>query len=359
MLSLSAKRRFLGVFFGSLTLILLLSLVNLYFSALERRQRAEEERAGLLPPAALRHTVEIETIAEKRRFSARLEPWRMASLAPEIEGRVKARLVDLGDPVEAGQILLKMDATLAELNLKTAQKNLLARQRQQEESARQLREGEALLATRSLPLSVVESRRSQLAIDEAEVARMVIEVTRAEELVRRHELQAPFPGSIAKRSIEEGDRAGPGQVVFELVDLTALRLVLHVGEREWPAFSRGMDLNFSLAGTGGKIYQATVTHLSPARSTQGNYRVEARFDNLNAGWPGGRQVTVEVPMVIYENIPFIPAAAVRFDGPRTTVLREMEDGEKPQRFEITVGPETDGRYPVLSGLNAGDILIIR
>lgn len=359
MLSRSAKRRFLGVFFGALTLILLLSLVNLYFAALERRQRAEEERAGLVPPAALRHTVEIDSHAEYRRFSARLEPWRTASLTPEVEGRVAAREVDIGDQVAAGDVLLTIDPTLAQLNLETARKTLEARARQQEESARQVREGEALLASRSLPQSEVESRRTRLAIDEAEVSRLETEVSRAEEILRRHELRAPFAGSIAQRSIEEGDRASPGQAVFELVDLSSLRLILQVGEKEWPAFARDMEIPFTLAGQPGTTYQATVTHLSPARSTQGNYRVEARFPNQETGWPGGLQATVVVPVALYQDIPFVPAAAVRFDGPRTTVLRETDGEEESERLEISVGPEIEGRYPVLAGLNEGDILIIR
>lgn len=359
MLSRSAKRRVLGIFFGTLTLILLLSLVNLYFAALERRQRAEEERAGLVPPAALRHTVETRTLREERTFAGRLEPWRAATLAAESEGRILTIRRETGDAVEEGDILAEIDPTLPRLALEASEKARETRRQQVREAARQVREGEELLRSRSIPESEVESRRARLAIEEAELARLSTEVARAEALLDRHTLRAPFSGVIGQRMIDEGDRVMPGQAAFQLVDLARLRLIFQVGETERTAFSPGTEIRFQLSSARGEEHRARIGHLAPSRGPAGNFRVEAPWENTGTNWPGGLQVVVTAPLILYEDLPFIPAAAVRFDGPRTTVLRALgEDGEA-ERIAIEVGPEIDGQYPVLKGLMAGEVVIIR
>jgi hypothetical protein len=61
---------------------------------------------------------------------------------------------------------------------------------------------------------------------------------------------------------------------------------------------------------------------------------------------------------LYRDTLFIPTAAVRLEGARALVQR-VREGAAAEPVSIEIGPEIDGRFPVLAGLDAGDRLLVR
>ena len=66
---------------------------------------------------------------------------------------------------------------------------------------------------------------------------------------------------------------------------------------------------------------------------------------------------METEVEAFAEGPVVPAAAVRFTGNEASVL--LEGGNSTARSPVRLGPEIDGRFPVLEGLKAGDRVLIQ
>jgi multidrug efflux pump subunit AcrA (membrane-fusion protein) len=141
------------------------------------------------------------------------------------------------------------------------------------------------------------------------------------------------------------------------VDLDRLRVEFFVTEADLDSFPIGKPIRLLLDSLPDEILEPTVDFVSPASDPRSRlFRVEAVMDNTK-DLPGGLQGVVESVTTPFQNSPSLPTAAVQFAGRQSLVWKVEPEG--PKLTEIRIGPEIDGFYPVLDGLNPGDKVLIR
>lgn len=344
MLSRRQKRAIVGITaFGLLTAVILFSIGRFFAGQALQRQLAEE-RASLRAPEPLIVPVVRETVERKRVFSARAEPWTRATLAPEVAGTVVRLAGQVGASVAASAELLALDDRAARATAAAAEIQAADARRRHAE------------ITQLAQTSVVAPTELATAAALAEASAQ--EAVRTATMLEKHFLRAPFAGTIQARQVDVGDYLGAGQPAFELVDVTRLRIVFYVGETEITSFAPDAPVEVSLPALNGRTLAAIVRHVSPASASNGVFRVEAELANAAGEIPGGLSATVTAPVRLYRDTLFIPTAAVRLEGSQATVQRHRNP-EPPEVVTIEIGPEIEGRFPVFSGLNEGDRLIVR
>ncbi len=360
MISRRSKRVTLGLAFGFLALLLFITLLNRYFAAVELRQRLEEERAEIREPVPLVHTVERETASRERLFAARLDPREDSRLAAEVAGRVVAFQVAPGDRVREGEVLVRLDDTLAHMRTRAAKAGLEAARAQLREFRRQEREAEALAASRAVPESRLLEARSRVEVQEKEIARLESELDEARERLRRHEIRAPFDGVAGERLVETGDSVNAYQPLLGLAALDPLRVVFYAGEDESRFLEPGRRVALRLAGAEDPV-EVEIRHCSPVADRRtGTFRIEAHLPNPDLRRRAGLRGVVEATVALYENHLFIPATAVRYEGRQAYVeLMEETGNEGIRPAPVELAPEIGGRYPVLSGLSEGDRIAVQ
>jgi RND family efflux transporter MFP subunit len=192
----------------------------------------------------------------------------------------------------------------------------------------------------------------------AAAAASASEADRAATMLEKHRLKAPFTGTIQAREADVGDYLNVGQTAFEFVDVSRLRIVFQAGETEIASFTPGAGVEVTFPGLGGRTVGATVRHVAPAAGPNGLFRIEAELANAGQAIPGGLAAVVDAPVQLYKSTLFIPTAAVRLEGARAVVQR-LRGNDQPELVTIEIGPEIEGRFPVFSGLNEGDRLVVR
>lgn len=358
MLSRHTKRAILGLVFATITLVVVAAASRHYFAARALEIRLEQERAKLTPPQPMLLPVERSDGTRERSYAVRLQPFQRSAIAAEAAGRVEEILVEVGDTVEKDQVLLRLDSTLARLNLEAAQAALAAGEAQLREQRRRVREAEQLAESQSIPATQLEAGRAQAEVQERELERLRVEARRQEELLARHDVRAPFSGNLNQRLVEEGDSVGQNQPVANLVTLDPLRARFYVSDVEVRSFKTGDSLRLTLSSFPGREFEAPVVSVARATDpTNGLFLIEARVRNPEQLLPGGAQGRVTATIAEYEGMLFVPAAAVRFDGQRA-LTEVWVDGAARQR-ELKLGPETEGYYLVLAGLEEGEVLVVR
>lgn len=358
MLSRHAKRAILGFSFAGIVLVIIGAATRHYFAGRALELRLEQERADMVPPEPLLFTVERSTRQRERSFAVRLQPYQRSAVAAETAGRIEEVLIDVGDFVEKDQVLFRIDPTLAQLNLEAARAALQAAEARLKEIERRVREAEQLAEARTIPRTELDAVRAEAEVQAAELERLRSELSRQEEILAHHEIRAPFAGNVNQRLVEVGDAVNVNQQVASLVTLDPLRVRFFVSDVEVQSFQPGDSLPLTVDSRPEDDFQVPVTSVADATDpVSGLFLIEGEVANPDRKLVGGAKGKVTATIAEYTDMLFVPAATVRFEGPKALVEVRV-NGESEMR-EVELGPETDGFYPVLDGLAEGDVLVVR
>lgn len=222
--------------------------------------------AGQSTTAAESGEVIRARVQQERHFSGTLQARQQSSISARITARVAEVLVDAGDVVQAGDILLRLESD-----------DLSARVRQQEQSlaAAQARVNEARLNFQRTESVVQQGVLPEARLDEARAARdsAEAELNRAREALseaRTSEgfsvIVAPFDGVVSRRAVFTGDTATPGMLLVSLYQPQSLRLEAAVSESVLANVAIGDTLTIELDAFAERM-QAQVVEIEPAADT--------------------------------------------------------------------------------------------
>ncbi len=149
-------------------------------------------------------------------MSATTAPRRLVSLRAEISARVAEVLVERGQRVSKGQLLLRLDARERPAQLDRARHLLTQRELQFDAASRLRREGH---------VSDVDFATSRTNLSDARA-----EVQRLESELERSDIRAPFDGVLENRPLEIGDFANVGDLLAQVIAQSSYLVVGDVGE---------------------------------------------------------------------------------------------------------------------------------
>ncbi len=140
-----------------------------------------------------------------------------ATISSRLSANVEKVLVSVGDQVEAGQALVKLecrDYLLAKQQSQSAIKSLQAQTRL---ARQQLSRAEKLLKQRNASLELRDQRRAELSSLIAQEEGAKVGLSSAELAVERCTLKAPFSGAVTARIASEGDLVAPGSPLLKVL----------------------------------------------------------------------------------------------------------------------------------------------
>jgi membrane fusion protein (multidrug efflux system) len=250
-------------------LVVIFAVVAVVLSHLIRSARSERELASDASQAISVTTMPlqapsfIDTIA----VTASLRGIHEAKVSAETGGRVIALYGEIGDFFSKEEPLLQLDSSLKSL---TAQQAKVAFQKAESDLAR----AENLFKAQSISDSELEA--ALLGAKAAEVAWRMAETD-----YRNTTVRAPFAGTLASRSVELGEMAGPGMPVASLVDLRRVKAEFQLTEKELVATDEGDSVLGAIDALPGLVLQGTITARS-LQATEGTraFTVEATFPGM-------------------------------------------------------------------------------
>jgi cobalt-zinc-cadmium efflux system membrane fusion protein len=311
-------------------------------------------------------TVELATEASVTPATGKVgfDEERVSRISSPVSGRVVELLAHPGDRVRRGQGLLVIaspDAQAAVADQVAAQSDLAVARRNLERVKRlfaeqavpgkdvQQAEGDATKAAAALARAA--SRMEVLGIDpaapEAHGARFV--------------LRAPIEGVVVERPAFPGMEVRPdsGTPLVTVADLTRLWVMADVYERDLERVAVGQKATVRVASSPARSWEGTVTHVGelvdPATRTV-KLRIEVDNSRLELKPEMFARVMVRGTAAAAPALS-VPSSAVLSDGDSSAVVLAMGGG-RFQKRTIEAGAEQDGRMRVLSGLAAGDQVVV-
>jgi RND family efflux transporter MFP subunit len=265
---------------------------------------------------------------------------RRAELATRSMGRIETVRVRAGDRVKAGQVLATMDRS-----------SLLAARQQSgaglDLASANLRRMERLFADSAIPIAQLELARAQFAQAQGQANAAAAELTYGE-------IVAPFAGTVTARLADPGDLAVPGRPLLVVEDEGLREIVVSAPEPVARALRAGTEVSVEIGAEARRI-TARVAAVVPAAD------------------PATRSVEIRLstPEKLISNLPAVAAIPTRDSGPRppaipATALVERDQLTGVYLFApdstvrlrwIRIGRRTAEGVEVVSGLNAGDLIV--
>lgn len=264
-----------------------------------------------------------------------------ATIYPESAGEVERLGFSAGERVEAGDVLVQLEADDERLAVRLAEVAV--------------REAEQLLARYRRIENTGAVSDSQ--IDEAETALAAaeIELQQARVALRRRTVRAPFTGFVGLTDIDAGARIGPDTVITELDDRTTLYVDFSLPEQVFGRLTVGDVVEaVPFAGAGG-AYGARVinvdSRIDPAART---FIVRAEIDNAADELRPGMSFRVGFEL-LSDIRPVAPESAVSWgsDGAYIWVVREGA----AVRVPVTLVQRRQGRVLVSAPLESGELVV--
>ena len=274
-------------------------------------------------------------------------------MAPIKEVRVKA-----GDMVEAGDLLVALDRRGVESRLSQAQAALeaavAARAQAEKDFERDSKLHEKAVVTRRQ----FEQAKTALDVARANVRQAEEAVSEAEINLSYTAIAAPQPGTIVDRLAEPGDTARPGVPLLVLYDPASLRLEVPVMENLAVKLKTGDTLTVHIDALEQDV-EAVVDEIVPqAETASRSFLVKVALPRSEGLYEGmfGR---LRIPAGSRRHL-CLAMAAIQTVGQNEFVDVVQDDGQTLRRRFITTGRVgMPGRIEVLSGLEAGDRVLLR
>jgi membrane fusion protein, macrolide-specific efflux system len=307
----------------------------------------------------------------------KIEPLEKVAIKSKVAGQVEKVLVDEGDKVKKGQLLLFLDpndfnraVTRARSDVDREQAGLELATITHERKKRGFAERGVAQADVDMAEGEVKTRKATLAQAKAALA------TAADQL-RYTRIVAPMDGTITQRTIRPGETVVPGfaatlddRSLMVLSDLSALIAKTELNQIDVAKVRLGQRVTLTLDALPGKTFKAKVTKIAPASTLPKGKDVEV-FPIEATLEPEGTQVIkpgmtadVKIHVETKPGVLRLPIEAVVKEKGKSYVTRITDDPRgggrtKQSRVEVKVGARNDRDLEILDGLAAGDRILIR
>jgi len=303
--------------------------------------------------------VALAPVPQTSEYVATIMSRRSATIQPQVSGRLTQIHVRSGDHVQAGQIMMEIDA---QPQLATVQAQL-ATERQKKalfdyntvERERQHK----LFDAGIISLDVWDQAQQSYSNSKADYESSVSLRKTQEDQLAYYTIRAPYDGIVGDIPVHVGDYVSSSTALTTLDQHKDLEAYIYIPtERSSEA---RLGLGVDLYDTGGKLLEKTkVDFVSPqVDSTLQGILVKAPVHPSaemvrNAQMIKARVIWSTKPMAV------VPVLAVTRQGGQTFVFvaRQMNGHFIASQTPVVLGDTVGNTYSVASGLNAGDKVIV-
>ncbi len=339
----------------------------------------------MFAPLAVRsQDVALGTVVNEVMGTGTLEAHVKVTISSKIGGRITEVLVDQGDQVKAGQVLVRLDDADFKRQVETEQANITAKQAAIDRLQAERKRAEAtlelarhdfdrvnrLVQRNVSSLEELDKYIEGVKIAEADLSRaeaglvegrkQLIAAEKAHEFQRARladtVVMAPFDGLIVRRDRDPGDVVVPGTSVLALVSTREIWASTWVDETEMARVHPGQSARVVFRSEPDRNYRGTVVRLGREadRETR-EFLVDVNPDNLPSQWAVGQRVEVYIETARRSDVVTLPVRFLVERGEQSGTFVAVA-GQSRWR-PLTLGLRGQEAIEVVAGLRAGEQIL--
>ena len=283
-------------------------------------------------------------------------PWQETRIGTEIGGlRLVSLLANVGDVVKKGQVLAKLNPATVEIDLESANAQLMEAQAAQAQAVAMLERAKRLAPTGGVSQQDLMQYETQKNTTEARLNAARAQVKTQQLRLEAATLVAPDDGIISSRSVSEGAIVQAGSELFKLI---------RQGRLEWRAEVSGENLIKVAAGQEATIksplgvdVKGRVRQVSPTIDLTTRYGLIYVDLPAETNFKAGLHVSGTLTLSKHKVLT-VPSAAIRHSGEERLVFTVNADN-RVTAVKVAVGQIRDGRAEITSGLSENTRVVAR
>lgn len=306
----------------------------------EKTELVKESNSGAVPvltAKAEKTVLEPEYIA-----NGNFEAVEQIDFAAESSGRIEALMVKEGSHVNKGQVLARIDNQVSSAELERAKANVKVARTNMERFQKALETGGV----------------TQKQVDDMEMAYQdaSARLTQAEKNVQNTLLRSPINGVINAKYVEVGTYLSPGTKIFEIVNISRLKLRVDVPEQQVVKLHIGQQVPVKTNVYPEVDYTGKITFVAAKGDQSLNYPVEIEIANVSGKQlKAGMYGTAKFDMPDQKARIYIPRSAF-YAGVNSNSIYVIENG-KAQSKKVVAGNVYGEKVEVKEGLQEGEVVI--
>lgn len=289
----------------------------------------------------VRPKVKVETairsdVIQSSEYTATVQSDIVNKISPAMPARIRKIHVEVGDRVRKGQTLVTLDRT-----------NLAQSQTQIANLERDLQRYQELYEVGGISKQQIEQLEVQL-----EVAK-----SSASNLAENTTLTSPINGVVTERNYDSGDMPA-GMHILQIENFNPVKLIINVSENLYTSITKGMEVDVMMEVYPDEKFSGKVSLIHPTinQSTH-TFPVEVQIQNSDSRIRPGMFARVNINFGSKENILVPDASVLKQVGSNDRHVFVIKDGKADKRV-ITIGQHLGSFYEVVSGVEAGDEIVV-
>jgi membrane fusion protein, multidrug efflux system len=285
----------------------------------------------------------LQPVATNLEFTGVVQPYEEAHIAPAMPARIKRILVDVGDKVTKGQLLIEMDNS-----------QLYQAQVQFSNLTTELARIDTLLKAGAVTQQAYDQLKTQYEVSQSSI----------QNLSTHTQVRSTLNGVVTGRYFSDGEMfsgapspAGKPAIV-SINQVQPVKVIIGVSERFLPEIKKGMEAEITTEVFSGRSFKGTINRIFPTidRAT-GTFRVEIVIDNKDENLRPGMFARVSLNLGEHQAL-LVPALAIMKQAGSNERFVFVVQNEQAQRLTVEPGRKYDDNMEILSGLQPGQQLII-
>jgi RND family efflux transporter MFP subunit len=287
-------------------------------------------------------------------------------VVPRVAGRIESLTAKLGDRVNRGQLVAKIEDRELQLQVKQVEQNVLVNNATvtQRESDLQLRKTtldrqKSLLAQGLATRQTIEDAEAAFnsAVAAVELAKAQLGQTqsRLEELkitLSNTNILSPVDGFVGRRNLDQGAFASANTPIISVVDISTVRLVSNLVEKDFKRVRSGVVALIEVDAFPGEQFTGTVSRVAPIfDSATRTASMEIEVPNPGYRLKPGMFARVKLTVERRPDALTVPRNAVVDSEGRRGVF--LVDGQSAKFQPVTTGLQDNERIEILEGVQEG------
>lgn len=319
-------------------------------------QRSGEEHAEEVRPVRV-ITIERHAAGNTVTLTGTLQAQTELNKSFRIDGRMVERKVDVGDRVQSGQLLARLDPMNEESNLQSARAQLGGAQAQALEAQFNFKRMRDLVAEHAVSRALFEQADAMYKVRQSQVesARALVDI--AQNRLSYTNLISDWPGVVTARGAEPGEVVNAGRMIVQIARAGAVDAAFDV-----PAWIKNVapanaEVTVVLTSDPKTAAQGRVRQVSPrADPVTGTFAVRVGLSSPPPAMRLGSTVTGYMALGATPATEIPASALIRSAGKPAIWVVDTKTGTVGER-QITLAGFDQERVKVSQGIKAGDVIV--
>ena len=287
--------------------------------------------------------VAVGPISDYVQHTSTIEAEESIDVYAQTTGLVSEVIVEEGDRIKKGQILVRLIDDELRLGMEEARVNY-------QKLSSSFKRSQGLFDRNLLSREDYEQRKFN--VEEAR-----IRWERSKLSLDHASVRSPVDGVISERMVKLGDRISPSNKLYSLVDLQSLIAQVHVPGRDMRYISKGQAAEVTTDFLPGETFRGKVERISPVVDPgSGTFKVTIELSDESSRLRPGMFITAHIVTATHETAVIVPKKAIVYDDgfPHVFVVNDSTAA----RVRLDIGFEDSENLEVLDGTKQGDRIVV-